>query len=172
MPSLFGLSPLVTAHPSVFQHTPVRSSTRSYPRFNLAMTRSLGFGSTPYNLMPYSDSLSLRLHDFDRLTLLYRVTRRLILQKARCQACKHSPPTPCKHTVSGSISLPSRGSFHLSLTVLCAIGRQVVFCLGGWSPLLPARFHVSRSTLDTSPIDFFSPTGVLPSVHGLSKPFD
>ena len=78
----------------------------------------------------------------------------------------------CKLTVSGSISLPSRGSFHLSLTVLCAIGRQVVFCLGGWSPLLPARFHVSRSTLDTSPIDFFSPTGVLPSVHGLSKPFD
>ena len=27
-------------------------------------------------------------------------------------------PTACKHTVSGSISLPARGSFHLSLTVL------------------------------------------------------
>ena len=27
-------------------------------------------------------------------------------------------PTACKHTVSGTISLPSRGSFHLSLTVL------------------------------------------------------
>jgi hypothetical protein len=26
--------------------------------------------------------------------------------------------TACKHTVSGSISLPSRGAFHLSLTVL------------------------------------------------------
>lgn len=26
--------------------------------------------------------------------------------------------TSCKHTVSGSISLPSRGAFHLSLTVL------------------------------------------------------
>ena len=26
--------------------------------------------------------------------------------------------TGCRHTVSGSISLPSRGSFHLSLTVL------------------------------------------------------
>ncbi len=23
-----------------------------------------------------------------------------------------------------------------------------VFCLGGWSPLLPTRFHVSRGTLD------------------------
>ena len=30
----------------------------------------------------------------------------------------HSAPTTCKHTVSGSISLPFRGAFHLSLTVL------------------------------------------------------
>src|SRR5699024_11781629 len=27
-------------------------------------------------------------------------------------------PTDCKHTVSGTISLPSRGAFHLSLPVL------------------------------------------------------
>ena len=62
-----------------------------------------------------------RLHNYYCLTLLYRITRRLILQKARGQAIRlaaHSPPTPCKHTVSGSISLPSRGSFRLSLTVL------------------------------------------------------
>ena len=31
-------------------------------------------------------------------------------------------PTACKHTVSGSLSLPSRGPFHLSFTVLCSIG--------------------------------------------------
>ena len=30
--------------------------------------------------------------------------------------------TACKHRVSGSLSLPSRGSFHRSFTVLCAIG--------------------------------------------------
>src|SRR5690606_12099593 len=53
----------------------------------------------------------------------------------------------CKHRVSGSISLPSRGPFHLSLTVLCAIGHQVVFSLGGWSLLLPAGFLVSCGTL-------------------------
>src|SRR6266487_2532064 len=50
------------------------------------------------------------------------LTRRLILQKAR-----HHPHTPqrgtqaltdCRQTVSGTISLPSRGTFHLSLTVL------------------------------------------------------
>ena len=59
--------------------------------------------------------------------------------------------TACKSTVSGSLSLPSRGSFHLSLTVLCAIGSCRVFCLGGWSPLLPAGFLVSRRTQDRIP---------------------
>ena len=36
--------------------------------------------------------------------------------------CIYSSSTACKHRVSGSLSLPSRGSFHLSFTVLCAIG--------------------------------------------------
>ena len=54
--------------------------------------------------------------------------------------------TACKSTVSGSLSLPSRGPFHLSLTVLCAIGSCRVFSLGGWSPLLPTGFLVSRRT--------------------------
>ena len=31
-------------------------------------------------------------------------------------------PTACRHRVSGSLSLPSRGPFHLSFTVLCSIG--------------------------------------------------
>ena len=59
----------------------------------------------------------------------------------------NSTSSACKHRVSGSISLPSRGTFHLSLTVLYAIGHQVVFSLGGWSPLLPTRFLVSGGTL-------------------------
>ena len=54
------------------------------------------------------------------LTLLALVTRRTVLQKVRHQAL--SPLTVCKHKVSGSLSLPSRGPFHLSFTVLCAIG--------------------------------------------------
>ena len=56
-------------------------------------------------------------------------------------------PTACKHKVSGSISLPSRGSFHLSLTVLFSIGHWVVFSLGGWAPLLQTGLHVSGPTL-------------------------
>ena len=33
-----------------------------------------------------------------------------------------SASTACRHKVSGTLSLPSRGAFHLSFTVLCAIG--------------------------------------------------
>src|SRR6188508_935086 len=62
--------------------------------------------------MPSSDSLSLRLR-LCALTLLRRITRRLIKQKAHDQAfpCGHSPFVACRCTVSGSISLPLPGFF-------------------------------------------------------------
>ena len=80
-----------------------------------------------------------------------------------------SAPIACKHKVSGSISLPSRGSFHLSLTVLFSIGHQVVFRLGGWAPRLPTGFHVSGGTLDPLCILSISPTGLLPPSDCLSR---
>ena len=47
------------------------------------------------------------------------LTRRLILQKARHHPTRNARAlTDCRHTVSGTISLPSRGTFHHSLTVL------------------------------------------------------
>src|SRR4030095_5252873 len=52
-----------------------------------------------------------------RLTSPRRITSRLIMQKARGQAfrlhcwIRHSPPTACRHTVSGTLSLPSQGCF-------------------------------------------------------------
>ena len=55
------------------------------------------------------------------LTSPHTVTRWLILQKARHRGAHrsvHDALTVCKPTVSGTISLPSRGAFHLSLTVL------------------------------------------------------
>ena len=69
---------------------------------------------------PYSDSLSLRL-PHDGLT-----SPRTTNSQAHSSKGTPSPPTPkcakaptdCKRTVSGTISLPSRGTFHLSLTVL------------------------------------------------------
>ena len=66
-------------------------------------------------------SLSLRLQNFSSLTLLHNVTRRPVLQKVRCYTI-NCTASACKHTVSGSLSLPFRGTFHLSLTVLYSIG--------------------------------------------------
>src|SRR5215831_12101351 len=49
------------------------------------------------------------------------------------------PLTACEYEVSGSLSSPSRGAFHLSLTVLVHYRSLKVFSLGGWSPLLPTN---------------------------------
>ena len=112
------------------------------------------FGSTRYELI-----LASRNNSPDRST---KSTRSYI---------HDSTPTDCKHRVSGSLSLPSRGSFHLSFTVLCAIGHQVVFSLTEWSPLVPSRFLVSRCTLDTASSAQTSCTGLSPSSAGFPKTF-
>ena len=44
-PGSIGISPLTTAHPLIFQHQSVRTSTWYHPSFILAMVRSPGFGS-------------------------------------------------------------------------------------------------------------------------------
>ena len=56
------------------------------------------------------------------------------------------PLTDCKHTVSGTISLPSRGTFHHSLTVLIRYRSQKVFRLTGWSRQIHSRFHGPAAT--------------------------
>ena len=131
------------------------------------MDRSPGFGSTHTDLsrpiktwFPFgSVSLILNLactcNSPDRSTKSTRFT-------FRCS-------TVCKHRVSGSFSLPSRGSFHLSFTVLYAIGHWQVFSLGGWSPLLPTRFLVSRGTPDTAGFNIFSLTRLSRSLARFSK---
>jgi hypothetical protein len=48
--------------------------------------------------------------------------------------------------VSGSISLPSRGAFRLSLTVLVHYRWQRVFSLRRWFSQIPAKSHVFRGT--------------------------
>ena len=60
-PSLIGLSPLPTAHPKLFQQLRVRTSTRCYPSFILAMGRSHRFRVYRQRLYALVDSLSLRL---------------------------------------------------------------------------------------------------------------
>jgi hypothetical protein len=71
------------------------------------------------------------------------------------------PLTAGEYEVSGSLSSPSRGAFHLSLTVLLHYRSLKIFSLGGWSPLLPTRFLVSRGTQDPSPTAGARAYGVL-----------
>src|SRR5918997_667273 len=115
-PGSIGISPLTTPHPPIFQHQSVRTSTWFYPSFILDMVRSPGFGSINTDVTPYSDSLSLWLQQ-SRFNLPVPISRRLILQQAHGQTLNR-PPIACRLRVSCSISLPSRGSFHLSLAVL------------------------------------------------------
>src|SRR5580765_8907499 len=114
--SLIGLSPLSTGHPPGFQPWWVRSSTRSYPRFNLPMDRSLRFGSRS------RDSVALFGLAFATASPHGLTSPRNTNSQAHSSKGTPSPhkeaPTDCRQTVSGSISLPSRGTFHLSLTVL------------------------------------------------------
>jgi hypothetical protein len=91
---------------------PPVSITSPSPWTGVAHTVS---GLRPLTISPYSDSLSLRLR-LPALTSQTDATRRFILQKAR------------RHPLMGSdflrahgfrfFSLPSRGPFHRSLTVL------------------------------------------------------
>ena len=133
--SLIGLSPLPTAHPLHFQLKWVRSSTRSYTRFNLAMGRSLRFGSRSRH------SLALFRLAFATASPHGLTSRRNTNSQAHSSKGTPSQPqvaalTDCKRTVSGTISLPSRGTFHHSLTVLSTIGHTEYLGLPGG----PGRF--------------------------------
>ena len=131
------------------------------------MDRSLGFGSTSCNFRTFTLAFA-SAPVLNTLTSLHNVTRRSVLQKVRDHTLSRALSV-CKHMVSGSLSLPSRGSFHLSLTVLCAIGHWIVFSLGGWSPLLPTGFLVSCGTLVPACRLRLSVTGLLPSLEVLSR---
>src|SRR5437667_10882955 len=64
--------------------------------------------------------------------------------------------TACRHTVSVSISLPSRGAFHLSLTVLVHYRSLEVFGIGQWSARFPTleTFRVVLEDSATDPSHF------------------
>src|ERR1043166_5773950 len=151
--SLIGLSPLSTGHPPGFQPWWVRSSTRSYPRFNLPMDRALRFGSTAcdYGALFRLAFATATPHG---LTSPHNVTRRLILQKARGPFTppqgRHAP-TACRHTVSGTISRPLTGVlFTFPSRYWFTIGHQGVFRLRRWSSRIHTEFHGLRATWDTA----------------------
>ena len=171
--SLIGLSPLPTAHPLSFQPKWVRSSTQSYLRFNLAMGRSLRFGSRP------SDSnalfgLAFATASPHGLTSPHTTNSQAHSSKGTPSPHhKGSAPTDCKHTVSGTISLPSRGTFHHSLTVL--IHYRSSSSIQAYQVVLADSHKVSRAPCysGTHPeATRISSTGLSPSTVGHPKPFD
>src|SRR6476661_5180494 len=148
--SLIGLSPLSTGHPLSFQPKWVRSSTRSYPRFNLPMDRSLRFGSrscysnalfglafataSPHGLTSQHNANS-QAHSSKGTPSqsASRSLRRIV--GTRFQVLFHSPPGVL-------FTFPSR--------YLSAIGHQGVFRLNGWSRQIHTEFQGFRVTWDTT----------------------
>ena len=116
-PSLIGLSLLHTPHPEAFQRLLVRTSIPCYRDFILDMCRSLGFASAPTYYTRCSRSLSLRLGVSSLLTSHVMATRRFIMQKARRHCIKQLRPL-VGTWFQGLFHSPTRGAFHLSLTVL------------------------------------------------------
>ena len=108
------------------------------------------------------------------LTSPHTVTRRLILQKARHHGSTrrwNDALTVCKPTVSGTISLPSRGTFHLSLTVLVRYRSPGVLSLTRWSSQIHAGLPGSGVTWEIrTESECFSRTGLLPTLARCSKP--
>ena len=159
-PRSVGISPLSTAHPPVLQHWWVRASTDCHIRFTLAMESSRGFGSHRGNFRPLQTRFPSGSPALPPVNLLPPMhspdhsTKGTPLVLAR--TLRELPLTACEYVVSGSLSFPSRGAFHLSLTVLVHYRSLAVFSLGEWSPLLPTRLHVSRGTQDQTSGSFAS----------------
>ena len=125
-PSSFGISPLFSAHLTIFQHRRVRTSTWFCPSFILAKNRSPGFGSKIYDLIK---SLSLWLQIIF-LTLPHTLSRRLILQQARGQSYMLLP----QFVSLVFHEIPLFRVICLSLAVLLfTIGHLGIFSLTRWS---------------------------------------
>ena len=138
MPSSIGISPLTTAHPLILHDQWVRSSICLSTDFNLAMARSLGFGSCPCDLPLYFAATRrpsfCKISGYGLLTLAFTLTpfQRNLIKPHRTNSLAHSSigtPSSCRPRATGLrflvgtwfqvlFHLPNRDAFHLSLTVL------------------------------------------------------
>ena len=93
------------------------------------------------------------------------------MQKARSQGT-NPPPTACRHTVSGSVSLAARRSFHLSLTVLVHYRSRT--SIQPWRVVPPDSDGIPRvppySGIQAICWCSVSHTGLSPSPAGRSRP--
>ena len=126
------------------------------------MDRSLGFGSITYDLFAlftlalastsYLLVLNLAIYNnsLDRSTksTISHLNVLYLLVNIGFQVLFHSPPGVL-------FTFPSRYLF--------TIGHQVVFSLMGWSPCFHTRFHVPRTTPDTTSLTYLH----IPDFHCL-----
>ncbi len=108
------------------------------------------------------------------LSLPRRVTRRLIMQKARSRSFPegHRAPTACRLIGFRYYFTPLAGVlFTFPSRYWFTIGRLLVFSLGRWSSHVQTGFLVSRPTLDPPGVFQFSFTGLSPSMADLSMSF-
>ena len=152
------------------------------------MGSSLGFVSNPCDLS------SKLLHALFRLAFAlapgvtpltgpHRLTRRLILQKARRQAERRTagfrrctdPPSALRLLVGLRFQVlfhsPHRGAFHLSLTVLVHYRSPNVFSLGEWTPQFPTGLACPVVLRYPAGAGRLSHTGLSPAVVGFPIPF-
>ena len=104
------------------------------------MGSSPGFASTTRDYVAVLKT-RFRCGSLKSLTSPRIVTRWLILQKARRHTVKGAP-TARGRAVSGAVSLPSRGAFHLSLTVL--VRYRSSESIQPWRVVPPASRRISR----------------------------
>ncbi len=107
------------------------------------------------------------------LTVPRGLTRRIILQKARCRGGRlHTPTssTAWKHTISGSLSLPSPGCFSPFPHGTVRYRSLRVACLGLWAAQLRTRFFVPGPTQEQHRGQQRTPTGLSPAMVRRSRP--
>jgi hypothetical protein len=130
---LIRLSLLPTSHPLGFQPKWVRSSTRYNSRFNLLMGRSPSFASTTCDDRPIKTRFPWGSGPEDLNQAAYgnspdhyakgtpshlAFNPGYAPSKLDATPERHSAPTACRRMVSGSVTSPSGGSFHLSVALL------------------------------------------------------
>ena len=174
--SLIGLSPLTTGHPPTFQRWWVRSSTQSYPRFNLPMARSPRFGSrTRDSGRPLQTRFRYGYPTRVNLATHRKLAGSFFKRHAVTRMCKHIPTLPrlvgtrfqvLFHSAPAVLfTIPSRYS--------SAIGHREVFSLTRWSWQIHGRFQESAATREFSQRDHtFSSTGLSPSTADFPTSFD
>ena len=129
-----------------------------YPHFTLPMRSSRGFASAAANFVALFRLAFASAPDQRPLTSLTTASRRIIMQKAR----RHPGVAPAglRPLVGMWFQVhcpPLKGVLPIFRSrYSCAIGRQRVLSLAGWTPRIQASFHVSGPTQvpDRSPSPF------------------